>query len=68
MINVSIGLIGAALQTDKDTPAAAPTFTHGLTGGKVANLERSIESASVSCGVRAGTDSYVASIASGLES
>ena len=67
MINVSIGLIGAALQTDKDTPATAPTFTHGLTGGKVANLERSIESASVSCGVRAGTDSYVASIASGLD-
>lgn len=67
MINVSIGLIGAALQADKSTPAEAPSFTHGLTGGKVANLERSIESASVSCGVRAGTDSYVDSIASGLD-
>lgn len=66
-INTSIGLVGAALQADKHTPAAAPAYTHGLTGGKVFTLDRSIESASVSCGVRAGTDSYVSAISSGLD-
>lgn len=67
MINTSIGLIGVAKQVDKTTHAAEPTFTHGLTGGKVFKLDRSIENASVSCGVRAGTDSYVSSVTPGLD-
>ena len=32
MINVSIGMLGVALQ-DGDTPAESPTIKHGLTGG-----------------------------------
>ncbi len=67
MINTSIGLIGLARQSDKRTPAAEPTFTHGLTGGKVFSLERSVANASVSCGVRAGTDAYVESVKPGLD-
>lgn len=67
MINTSIGLIGAAKQTDKGAAAAAPAFVHGLTGGQTFKLDRSVDSANVSCGVRAGTDSYVASITPGLD-
>lgn len=66
-INTSIGLIGVALQEDRDTPASAPAFVHGLTGGKVFNIDRSVSNANVSCGVRAGTDSYVKSIVPGLD-
>lgn len=65
-INTSIGLIGVALQSGK-TAASAPTFTHGLTGGKVFQLDRTVENANVACGVRAGTDSYVGEIATGAD-
>lgn len=67
MINTSIGIIGVAKQAAKGTPASAPTFIHGLTGGKTFNLERNVSSADVSCGVRAGTDSYVESIVPGVD-
>lgn len=67
MINTSIGLIGVALQTGKDQPAAAPTFSHGLTGGKVFELDRTVDNANVACGVRAGTDSYVKEIGCGAD-
>lgn len=67
MINTSIGMIGVALQADKATHAAAPTFSHSLTGGKTFQLDRSVENANVACGVRAGTDSYVKSIVPGLD-
>ncbi|MBQ9041585.1 MAG: hypothetical protein IJ111_02090 [Eggerthellaceae bacterium] len=67
MINTSIGLIGVAKQTAKGTPAAAPAYVHGLTGGKTFNLERNVASADVSCGVRAGTDSYVESVVPGVD-
>lgn len=67
MINTSIGLIGVAKQADKATPAAAPGFAHGLTGGQVFSLDRSVANANVSCGVRAGTDSYIKSITPGLD-
>lgn len=66
-VNTSIGLIGAAKQTDKSTPASAPSFLHGLTGGQIFKLDRTVENANVSCGVRAGTDAYVASIATGVD-
>lgn len=66
-VNTSIGLVGVAKQADKDTPASQPSYVHGLTGGQVFKLDRSVESANVSCGVRAGTDSYVSSIAPGLD-
>lgn len=66
-VNTSIGLIGVAKQADKDTPAAAPTFVHGLTGGQTFKLDRAVESADVSCGIRAGTDSYVASVTPGVD-
>ena len=67
MINTSIGLIGVALQAGKSSPAAAPAFVHGLTGGKTFQLDRSVKSANVACGVRAGTDSYVESVVPGLD-
>ncbi len=67
MINTSIGLIGVALQTAKGTAATAPTYVHGLTGGQVFNLDRTVESDDVSCGVRAGTDSHIESIVPGAD-
>lgn len=66
-VNTSIGLIGVALQADKDTPAEAPTFVHGLTGGQVFKLDRTVESADVSCGIRTGTDSYVSKVVPGVD-
>lgn len=61
-INVGIGLVGAALQADDNTPAAAPAYAHGLTGGSPISIERSASSASVACGVRTDIDGYVESI------
>lgn len=66
-VNTSIGLIGVAKQADKATPATTPTFVHGLTGGQTFKLDRSVENADVSCGIRAGTDSYVASVTPGVD-
>ena len=66
-VNTSIGLIAVSKQTDKATPATAAAFSHGLTGGQVFKLDRTVENANVSCGVRAGTDSYVDSIATGAD-
>lgn len=67
MINTSIGLVGVASQASKGVAATTPKFVHGLTGGKVFSFDRSIQSAKVSCGVRANTDSYVESIVPGLD-
>ena len=67
MINTSIGLIGVALQDGKDSAASEPSYVHGLTGGKTFQLDRSVAQADVSCGVRAGTDSYVESVTPGLD-
>lgn len=66
-INTSIGLIGVAKQAAKNTPASEPTFVHGLTGGRPFQLDRTVESAEVACGVRSGTDSYVSSVISGVD-
>lgn len=67
MINTSIGLIGVAKQSSKDTAASTPTFVHGLTGGQVFKLDRTVESDDVSCGVRASTDSHVESVVPGAD-
>lgn len=61
-INIGIGMVGAALQADEATPAASPTFAHGLTGGSPINVERSASSTSVACGVRTDIDGYVESV------
>lgn len=56
MINPSIALYGVAKNA---TPApSVPTYTHGLVGGEPFSAEATVESDSVSCGVRAGIDSY----------
>lgn len=67
MINTSIGLIGVAKQSAKATAASTPAYVHGLTGGQVFKLDRTVESDDVSCGVRAGTDSHVESIVPGAD-
>ena len=67
MINTSIGLIGVAKQSTKATAATEPAFVHGLTGGQVFKLDRTVESDDVSCGVRAGTDSHVESVVPGAD-
>ena len=67
MINTSIGLIGVALQANKATAASAPEYVHGLTGGQVFKLDRTVQSDDVSCGVRAGTDSHIESIVPGAD-
>lgn len=61
-INPSIGLVGAALQTDRDTPATQPTFLHGLTGGTPFAASRSIANTPVACGTRAPSDARVDTI------
>lgn len=61
-INPSIGLVGAALQTARDTPATQPTFLHGLTGGTPFAASRSIANTPVACGTRAPSDARVDSI------
>lgn len=66
-VNTSIGLIGVAKQEVKATPASAPTFVHGLTGGQTFKLDRSVENANVSCGIRTSTDSYVDAITPGVD-
>ncbi len=67
MVNTSIGLIGVAKQANKSTPASAPTFVHGLTGGQTFKLDRSVENADVSCGIRTSTDSYVSKVVPGVD-
>lgn len=66
-VNTSIGLVALAKQTAKGVPAASPTFSHGLTGGKVFNVDRGVEAANVACGIRANTDSYVSEVSVGLD-
>lgn len=66
-VNTSIGLIGVAIQENRDTQASQPTYVHGLTGGKVFQLDRTVNNAEVSCGVRAGTDSYVSAVTPGVD-
>lgn len=61
-INIGIGLVGAALQTDDSTPATDPAYAHGLTGGSPIAIDRSAASASVACGVRTDIDGYVEAI------
>ena len=61
-LNPSIGLAGIAKQKDRDTPATAPTFMHGLTGGSPFGVSRSIATTDVTCGSRAPSDARVDSI------
>lgn len=66
-VNTSIGLIGVSKQADKSTPATTPTFVHGLTGGQTFKLDRTVDSANVTCGIRTGTDSYVSAVTPGVD-
>lgn len=61
-LNPSIGLVGIAVQTNKDTAATQPKFLHGLTGGSPFGASRSIANTAVSCGNRAPSDARVDSI------
>lgn len=61
-LNPSIGLAGIAVQKDRDTPAAQPTYMHGLTGGSPFGVSRSIATTDVTCGSRAPSDARVDSI------
>lgn len=61
-LNPSIGLAAIAKQKDRDTPATAPTFMHGLTGGSPFGVSRSIATTDVTCGSRAPSDARVDSI------
>lgn len=65
MIDPSIALYGVA----KGASASSPTFTHGLVSGEPFSAEATVETDSVSCGVRAASDSYKTevSIASDIE-
>ena len=68
MINVSIGMLGVALQ-DGDTPATQPTIKHGLTGGGLVNPERTIDQKAVACGLRANAanGAYVSEVNMGVD-
>lgn len=61
-LNPSIGLAAIAKQKNRDTPATAPTFMHGLTGGSPFGVSRSIATTDVTCGSRAPSDARVDSI------
>lgn len=69
MINTSIALLGVALQADDNTPAAEPTFKHGLTGGGIISPERSIEQKNIACGLRANASNgaYVSEVNMGVD-
>ena len=69
MINVSIGLLGVALQAAKATAATSPTYTHGLTGGGLVKPERTIEIKPVACGLRANSSNsaYVSEVNMGVD-
>lgn len=68
MINVSIGMLGVALQNG-NTPAEQPTIKHGLTGGGLVNPERTIEQKAVACGLRANAanGAYVSEVNMGVD-
>lgn len=68
MINVSIGMLGVALQNG-NTPAKQPTIKHGLTGGGLVNPERTIEQKAVACGLRANAanGAYVSEVNMGVD-
>lgn len=61
-INPSIGMVAAAVQTNRDTPASNPTFMHGLTGGTPFAANRSIANTPVACGSRGPSDARVDSV------
>ena len=61
-INPSIGMVAAAIQTARDTPASTPTFMHGLTGGTPFAANRSIANTPVACGSRGPSDARVDSV------
>lgn len=61
-INPSIGMVAAAVQTARDTPASTPTFMHGLTGGTPFAANRSIANTPVACGSRSASDVRVDSV------
>lgn len=61
-INPSIGMVAAAVQTARDTPASTPTFMHGLTGGTPFAANRSIANTPVACGSRGPSDARVDSV------
>lgn len=68
MINTSIALLGVALQNGA-TPAAAPKFQHGLTGGGLIKPERKVDQKNVACGLRASASnsSYVDEVNMGID-
>jgi hypothetical protein len=68
MINSSIALLGVALQNG-DTAATTPQYKHGLTGGGLINIERSIDQKAVACGLRANAanSSYVSEVNLGVD-
>lgn len=61
-MNPSIGLVGIAVQKDRDTPATEPAYLHGLTGGSPFGMSRSVANTAVACGSRSPSDAYVESI------
>lgn len=61
-INPSIGMVAAAVQTNRDAPASTPTFMHGLTGGTPFAANRSIANTPVACGSRGPSDARVDSV------
>ena len=61
-INPAIGSVAVAIQKDRDTAAAQPSYKHGLTGGSPFSASRSVSNTSVACGNRAPTDAYVESV------
>mgnify|MGYP004653655539 FL=1 len=61
-INTAIGLVGVAKQASRTTPAAEPTYLHGLIGGSPFGVTREMEVDPVACGVRANSDSYISKI------
>lgn len=51
-INSALALVGAAKQTAKGSPAAAPAYGHGVAGGQIMTLEIEQEADDVTAGAR----------------
>lgn len=58
-INVTIGIMGMALQDDELTVAKKPTLAHGLTGGSPFAFERVLNAVAVACGIRSDVTAEV---------
>lgn len=66
-MNISLAAIGVAKQVDKDTPATAPAFYHGVSGGTMVTPEVSTSTVDVTTGLNGPAFAYRESAATAVD-